>query len=63
LKCFKATPKIDLGKEMYPAANKQGIQLLEQMIEFNPNKRISVEDALKNEYFDEIRLENQEKFD
>jgi mitogen-activated protein kinase 1/3 len=62
LKCFKACPKSDLG-EMYPAVDKGGIRLLEKMIEFNPTKRISAEDALKDEYFDEIRLDNQEKFE
>lgn len=42
---------------MYPAVDKRGIELLNSMLEFNPNKRISAEDALKDEYFDEIRME------
>jgi hypothetical protein len=33
------------------------------MLEFNPEKRISTEQALKNPYFDDIREEAQEKFD
>jgi len=27
------------------------------MLEFSPNKRISAEEAIKDPYFDEIRLE------
>ena len=48
---------------MYPAVDKRGITLLEKMLEFNPNKRLSAEEALWDEYFDEIRLDNQEKFE
>jgi len=33
------------------------------MLVFNPNKRISAEEALKDPYFDEIRLEEQEEFE
>lgn len=62
LKCFKPCPRMDLGN-MYPAADKRAIQLLYSMLEFNPNNRISAEDALKDEYFDEIRLEEQEEFE
>ena len=30
------------------------------MLEFNPNKRISAEEALRNPYFDEVRIPEQE---
>jgi hypothetical protein len=33
------------------------------MLEFNPDKRISAEEALKNSYFDEIRILEQENFE
>ncbi len=33
------------------------------MLEFNPHKRISTEDAINDEYFDDIRLPEQEIFD
>ena len=62
LKCFKSCPPIDLGEEMYPAVESRGIELLTKMLEFNPNKRISAEEALQDEYFDDIRLEDQEEF-
>ena len=42
---------------MYPAVEEKGIRLLECMLEFSPNMRISAEDAMKDEYFDDIRLE------
>jgi len=32
------------------------------MIEFNPNKRPTAEEALQDPYFDDIRLPEQEKF-
>jgi hypothetical protein len=33
------------------------------MLEFNPNKRMSAEDMLKDSYFDDIRLPEQETFE
>ncbi len=42
---------------MYPAVDDRGIELLQKMLEFNPERRISAEEALKDSYFDEIRLE------
>ena len=47
---------------MYPAVETEGLELLQKMLEFSPNKRISAEDALKAAYFDDIRLEDQETF-
>jgi hypothetical protein len=32
------------------------------MLKFSPNDRISAEEALKDPYFDDIRLEDQEEF-
>ena len=34
--------------------------MLYRMLEFNPNKRITAEEALKDPYFDDIRLPEQE---
>jgi serine/threonine protein kinase len=33
------------------------------MLKFNPHERISAEEALKDPYFDDIRLEDQEEFE
>lgn len=33
------------------------------MLEFNPNKRPTAQEALEDPYFDDIRLPEQEKFD
>ena len=33
------------------------------MLEFNPDKRITAEEALKDPYFDEVRIPEQEEFE
>ena len=48
-------------QEIYPATEKEGLDLLMKMIAFDPNQRISAEQALKDPYFDDIRLEDQEE--
>ena len=48
---------------MYPAVEPRGLELLKMMLKFNPNERISAEEALKDQYFDDIRLEDQEIFE
>jgi serine/threonine protein kinase len=35
---------------MYPKASKEGLQLLDQLLEFDPKKRVSAENALKHPY-------------
>jgi len=59
---LKSKPQADLS-EKYPATDLSGISLLKRMIEFNPNKRPTAEEALADPYFDDIRLPEQEKFD
>lgn len=40
-----ARPRIDLS-EKYPATDPNGLALLQRLIEFNPNKRPTAEEAL-----------------
>ena len=62
VKKLPARPRTDLG-DKYPATEKSGIALLQRMLEFNPNKRPTAQEALEDPYFDDIRLPEQEKFD
>lgn len=62
MKCFRPCEPIDLH-ELYPAVEDRGLDLLTKMLKFDPNERISAEEALKDSYFDDIRLEDQEEFE
>jgi len=59
LKSFPERERLDL-KEKYPGTDDRGIAILTRMLEFNPEKRISAEEALKDSYFDEIRIPENE---
>jgi mitogen-activated protein kinase 1/3 len=60
LKSFIPRPKINLI-EMYPGTNPELLQLMNRMLEFNPEKRITIKEALKTPYFDDVRLHELEK--
>ena len=47
-------------KEIYKAATNDCIDLLENMLVFNPAKRITIDEALEHPYFKEIRYKEQE---
>ncbi|GAM18017.1 hypothetical protein SAMD00019534_011920 [Acytostelium subglobosum LB1] len=47
-------------KEMFPYVCPLGIDLLEKMLKFNPNKRITAEQALAHPYFGMAEYVNQE---
>jgi mitogen-activated protein kinase 1/3 len=47
-------------KDMYPGTDNRGIVLLKRMLEFDPRKRITAAEAIKDAYFDDIRLPDQE---
>ena len=55
VKSFASRPKVNLS-DLYPGTESRGIELLHKMLEFNPNKRISAEEAIADPYFDDIRL-------
>ena len=62
LKLFKACDPENL-EEKYPGANKRGLEILRKMLCFNPEDRISAHEAIKDSYFDDVRLEEQEQFE
>jgi len=49
IKSLKKQPKVPFGK-IFPNANPLAIDLMEKMLVFNPQKRISVDEALKHPY-------------
>lgn len=55
VKFFPKQKSINLH-ELYPGTMKEGIDLLQKMLKFNPNERITAEEAIKDSYFDDIRL-------
>lgn len=59
---FKKREKIDF-KEKYPGTEQRGLDLLSRMLEFNPDKRITAEEAIKDSYFDDVRIPEQEEFE
>eukprot|EP00294_Goniomonas_avonlea_P005725 CAMPEP_0114559790 /NCGR_PEP_ID=MMETSP0114-20121206/11106_1 /TAXON_ID=31324 /ORGANISM="Goniomonas sp, Strain m" /LENGTH=465 /DNA_ID=CAMNT_0001745277 /DNA_START=56 /DNA_END=1453 /DNA_ORIENTATION=+ len=50
LKELKFVPPADL-REKYPLASDEAIDLIRRMLLFNPDRRISIQDALKHRYF------------
>ncbi len=46
--------------DIYPNANPLAIDLMSKMLQFNPNKRISVQDALDHKYFEGLRVKDTE---
>lgn len=50
------TPKQSY-KRLYPNADPRALDLLDKLLSFNPNKRISVEDALSHPYFEQCKSE------
>lgn len=48
-------------KEKYDAVSDDVVDFLKQCLMFNPNKRISVEDAMKHKIFDDIRSQELEE--
>lgn len=47
-------------RHIFPNASKYGIDLMEKMLQFNPKKRISVQDALDHPYFRDLRVVESE---
>lgn len=54
LKTFNVRPRVDFG-EIYPAAGRDAVDLINKMLLFNPYFRITVEEVLGHPYFKSIR--------
>lgn len=47
-------------KETFPKANPQALDLLQKMLRFDPNTRISVEEALRHPYLEDLSIPESE---
>jgi len=59
LKSIKCRSKIDL-KTRFPGSSDDGLDLLSQMLQFNPEKRITVNNAIEHSFFTEVRSNSKE---
>ena len=59
LRSLSYKPKIPWAR-LYPNAHPQALDLLERMLTFNPNNRITVEDALAHPYLEQYYDPNDE---
>jgi mitogen-activated protein kinase 1/3 len=59
LKSFKKRSQKNLY-DVYPGSSSYSVDLLSKMINFNPAKRITVNEALDHKYFEEIRTKKLE---
>ena len=60
---IKALPKTD-GKPfevLYPAADSNALDLLKKMLQFNPSRRVTAEEALEHEFFRGTRRKELER--
>ena len=48
-------------KDILPKATDDAIDLLESMLKFDPDKRVTVDEAMKHKYFDDLPKEADEK--
>lgn len=48
-------------KEIIPNGSEDALDLLEKMLKFDPDKRITVDKALKHKYFDDLPYEEEDK--
>jgi mitogen-activated protein kinase 1/3 len=60
LQSLKYKPKKDL-KQKFPGSSADSLDLLNKMLEFNPYKRISLNDSLNHSFFIDVKDENKEK--
>jgi len=56
---LKKKPKVP-WKQKFPHASEEGLDLLDKMLAFNPNSRITVEEALRHPYLEDLHLPETE---
>lgn len=59
MKYFPKSDPIDL-QGLFPGTEPEGVALLKKMLAFNPEERITCADAIKDPWFDDVRLPEQE---
>jgi mitogen-activated protein kinase 1/3 len=59
LRSFEFRRKVDF-RSLYPSSESEVISLMERMLRFNPNHRISFQRALSSSYFEDVRDESKE---
>lgn len=59
LKSLKIRQKMNL-KTKFPGSSDDALELLDKMLQFNPQKRITVQEALEYKYFTEVRFPEKE---
>jgi len=60
IKTLKKSPSKNI-ESLYPAADKDAIDLLKTMLHFNPKKRCTAEEALEHKFLKAIRQKDMEK--
>lgn len=60
LKSFSPKKSVDF-KELYPSATPECIDFLQKTIVFNPNQRVSIDQALNHPLFSKVRDKSREK--
>lgn len=48
-------------KELFPNSSPNVVELIEQMLEFNPEKRLTARQLLSNQIFNSMRVKKMEK--
>jgi len=59
IKSLEKKPKVAFG-QLYSQASGHAVELMERMLQFNPKKRITVNEALAHPYFEKLHDQDTE---
>lgn len=59
LKSLKFRPKKDL-KQKFPGSPEEALELLGRLLKFNPNDRLTLNEAMEHQFFEEVRDKSKE---